>query len=82
MTSTSTVSSSTPIKSLGLQPGDTLMVDEMHDDLVTVSLARRTSKRAAALTTRQFLDKWAGKFPVPEAKNDTRLAHIIAKQVK
>lgn len=82
MTSTATVSSSDPIKSLGLQPGDTLVVDEMHDDLVTVSLARRTSERSSALTTRQFLEKWAGKFRVPETEGDFRLADIIAKHVK
>ncbi len=82
MTSTATISSSAPIKSLGLQPGDSIMVVEMHDDLVTVSLARRTSERSSALTTRQFIDKWAGKFPVPQTEEDARLAAIIAKHVK
>ena len=82
MTSVTTISASATLRSLGLQPGDMLFVDEMHDDQVTMSLARRSSDHAGALTMDQFLDKWMGKFPLPSAEDDPRLADIIAKHVK
>lgn len=82
MTAPSTHSVSAPIKSLGLQPGDTLVVYRVDDDQVTIAVDRPMKFRSAAQSVREFGQRWIGQFPVPIPSGDERLKYIIAKHVK
>ncbi len=82
MTAPTSFSASAPLKSLGLRPGDTLVVYQADDDVVTVALNRPTAHRGAAQLAREFAQRWTGQFPVPVSTGDDRLKHIIGKHVK
>lgn len=73
---------SAPLKSLGLRPGDTLVIYQVDDDVVTVAVNRPATQGGSAQLARQFAQRWTGQFPVPAPNGDTRLEHIIAKHVK
>jgi RNase H-fold protein (predicted Holliday junction resolvase) len=82
MTAPTRFSASAPLKSLGLRPGDTLVVYQADDDVVTVAFNRPTAHRGTAQLAREFAQRWTGQFPVPVSTGDDRLEHIIAKHVK
>jgi hypothetical protein len=73
---------SATLKSLGLRPGDTLVVYQADDDVVTLALNRPAKQGRSGRTAREFAQRWTGQFPVPDAHGDSRLEHIIAKHVK
>jgi hypothetical protein len=73
---------SAPIKSLGLRPGDTLVVYRVDDDQVTIAFDRPSKLRSSGQSAREFAQRWIGQFPVPMPNGDERLNHIIAKHVK
>lgn len=79
MTAPTSFSASAPLKSLGLRPGDTLVVYQADDDVVTVALNRPTSRGGSAQLAREFAQRWTGQFPVPASAADSRFEHIIAK---
>jgi hypothetical protein len=82
MTAPSSFSASAPIKSLGLRPGDTLIVYEVDNDVVKIALNRPTTPCVSAQLARDFAQRWTGQFPVPANAGDARLEHIVAKHVK
>ena len=82
MTAPTSFSASAPLKSLRLQPGDTLVVYQADDDVVTVALNRPASHGGSAQLARDFAQRWKGQFPVPVSTGDARLEHIVAKHVK
>ena len=80
---TTTVPTDTTLDTLDLRDGDTIVIDHIEDGHATISLARKDARRPVKQTTRQFLEKWAGRFPVPSnPENDPRLASILEKHVK
>jgi len=82
MTVPTRFSASAPLKSLGLRPGDTLVVYQADDDVVTVAVSRPATRGGSAQLANQFAQRWTGQFPVPAFAGDARLEHIIAKHVK
>ena len=80
--STTSFSASAPLKSLGLRRGDTLVVYQADDEVVTVSVNRPTTHGGSAQLAREFAQRWTGQFPVLDSTGDARLAHIIAKHMK
>ncbi len=82
MTAPTRFSASAPLKSLGLRPGDTLVVSQADDDVVTVAFNRPTAHRGAADLAREFAQRWTGQFPVPVSMGDARFEHVIAKHVR
>ena len=73
---------SAPLRSLGLRPGDTLVIYQVDDDVVTVAVNRPATHGGSAQLARQFAQRWTGQFLVPAPNGDPRLEHIIAKHVK
>ena len=82
MTAPTSFSASAPLKSLGLRPGDTLVVYQADDDVVTVALNRPATRGGSAQLPSEFAQRWTGQFPVPASAGDAWLEHIIAKHVK
>jgi len=82
MTSQTSFSASAPLKSLGLRAGDTLVVYQADDDVVTVALNRPAPQAPSAQLAREFAQRWTGQFPVPVSAGDPRLEHILTKHVK
>jgi hypothetical protein len=82
VTSQTSFSASATLKSLGLRPGDTLVVYHANDDVITLALNRPVEQGGSGRPAHEFARRWTGQFPVPAANGDMRLEHIIAKHVK
>ena len=79
---TATIKTDTTLKELGVQAGDTLIVNDVQGSVAVVSLLREEVENGDKLSTRQFLEKWSNKFPIPKDDGkDSRLAHILEKHV-